>query len=113
MSSEWNYRFTPLAEQDIDSALDHIAVQLCNAKAASDLFLEIERTIKEICSFPYSFPDCMRFLIKDGNVRHAIIDNYVLVYEIKSEKQQINFLRFLYAKMNLKKVELKEKKSDE
>ncbi len=30
MSNKFSYYLTPLAEQDIDSALDYIANQLCN-----------------------------------------------------------------------------------
>ncbi len=107
MSSKYDYRITPIASQDIDSALAYITGQLCNPKAASDLFLEIERAIEEICTVPYGFPDCEIFLVSDEKIRHIPIDNYVLVYEVLDESKKINILRFRYAKMNLKKLIIK------
>lgn len=109
MPSKYNYKLTPLAEEDIDSVLTYISEQLFNGKAADDLLTKIENTIGRICEFPYSFADCTYFLIKDEKIRHVVIDNYVLVYEIIDEEKQINVLRFRYAKMNLTKMNVKDK----
>jgi len=109
MPSKYNYKLTPLAEEDIDSVLTYISEQLFNGKAADDLLTKIENTIGRICDFPYSFADCSYFLITDENIRHAVIDNYVLVYEIIGEEKQINILRFRYAKMNLTKMSVTNK----
>lgn len=107
MLSKYTFRLTPLAERDIDSALGYIAENLCNPKAASDLYLEIESAIDTICTFPRSSSDCLCFLIQDENIRHIPVDNYVLIYEIVDELKEIRILRFRYSKMNLKNVELK------
>lgn len=107
MSDKYTFRITPLAEQDIDSALGYIAENLCNAKAASDLYMEIESAIERICAFPRSSSDCLCFLVQDENIRHVPVDNYVLIYEIVDEFKEIRILRFRYSRMNLKNVELK------
>lgn len=107
MSNKYTFRLTPLAEQDIDSALNYISVNLCNAKAASDLFIEIESAIDTICTFPRSSLDCLCYLIQDNNIRHIPIDNYVLIYEIVDELKEIRILRFRYSRTNLKNVDLK------
>ena len=107
MSNKYNYQITPIAEQDIDSALAYISENLSNPKAAADLFLEIERAINEICTVPYGFPDCEIYLISDENIRHVPIDNYILVYEISGEENKINILRFRYAKMKLANLPVK------
>lgn len=67
-----------------------------------------EQAIQNICSFPYSYPDCTYYLIGDENIRHAIIENYVLIYEVKDEEKQINILRFRYTRMNLTKLVIKD-----
>ncbi len=97
---------TPLAESDIDSALDYIANQLCNGQAASDLFVKIENAIENICTFPYSSADCTYFLVNDESIRHVLIDNYVMIYEIKEQEKQINILRFHYTRMDLTRLKL-------
>ncbi len=107
MSNKYSYYLTPLAEQDINSALDYIANQLCNGQAASDLFAKIENAIKNICTFPYSSADCTYFLVNDESVRHVLVDNYVLIYEVKEQAKQINILRFRYTRMDLTRLKLK------
>lgn len=108
MSSKYSFKFTPLAEEDIGSALVYISQKLFNVKAADDLFAKIENAIAHICEFPYSFADCSYFLINDLNIRHANIDNYVLVYEVLEDAKQINVLRFVYAKMDLSRLNIKD-----
>lgn len=102
MSDKYTYRLTPLAESDIDSALEYIAESLCNPKAASDLYMKLERAIDTVCDFPYSSADCRRFLIQDESIRHVPVDNYVLIYEIEDELKEIRILRFRFSKMNPK-----------
>lgn len=106
MSNKFVYKLTPLAEQDIDSALDYIANQLCNGQAAGDLLVKVENAIENICEFPYSSADCRYFLVNDENIRHVLVDNYVLIYEVKEQARQINILRFRYTRMDLTRLTL-------
>lgn len=108
MANKYQYKFTELAEKDLESALEYISDQLCNAKAASELLSKTDKTIENICLFPYSYPDCTYYLIGDESIRHAIVDNYVLIYEVKDEEKQINILRFRYTRMNLAKLVIKD-----
>lgn len=108
MSNKFNYKMTPLAESDIDSALNYIAINLCNEKAAGDLYLKIEEAIETVCEFPFASADCQCFLITDENIRHVPIGNYCMVYEIKEKEKRIDILRFRFLKMDLKKLTLKQ-----
>ncbi|MCH5158936.1 MAG: type II toxin-antitoxin system RelE/ParE family toxin [Clostridiales bacterium] len=107
MANKYGFRFTPLAESDIDSALSYISITLCNGQAALKLLSDIEKTITTICEFPYSFADCKRFLVQDENIRHVSIDNYVFIYEIREQEKQLNILRFLYSRMDLAKTDIR------
>ncbi len=102
MASKYRFRLTPLAEQDIDSALVYISETLCNGKAAIDLLDKIAHAIETICEFPYSAADCKLFLVTDEMIRHIPVENYVMIYEIKDEKS-VNILRFRYTRMDLSK----------
>ena len=93
-----NYEFTELAINDIDETLNYITNNLCNKKAAVDLMKAIEKSIDNICMFPHAYPDCKYYYIKDENVRHAMINNYILLFKIYETK--IVFLRFKYSKQN-------------
>ena len=106
MASKYGYKFTPLAEQELDAALVYISEALCNGKAAIDLLDKIAYAIETICEFPYSATDCRLFLVADENIRHILVENYVLIYEIKENEKSINILRFCYTRMDLSKLKL-------
>ena len=105
--NKYKYYITPLAEQDIDSALNYISTELCNTQAALDLLEDIEQSIGHIVAFPFALPDCKVFLITDPNIRHTYVNNYCLIYEVKEASEQINILRFLYCKIDFTKLEVK------
>lgn len=98
MENKYIFQFTNLALTDIENALNYIIVHLMNKKAAIDLLSKIETTLDIICTFPYSYPDCMLYFIEDNTVRHAVIDNYILVYKINEITSSIDVLRFKYSK---------------
>ncbi len=100
MANKYGYKLTPLAEQDIDSALAYIAETLCNGKAALDLLNKIEHAIGTICEFPYSAADCRRFLVTDEQIRHVPVENYIMIYEIEEREKSVNILRFCYTRMD-------------
>ena len=107
MPNKYKFAFTPLAEQDIDSVLEYISVNLQNKKAANGMLDKLEKTIERVCLLPYGFPDCKIYFIPDDTIRHVNIDNYVMIYGIDDENRQINILRFRYAKMDLAGVRTK------
>ena len=49
-----------------------------------------------ICDSPYSSPNCSYYLIDDENIRHCVVGNYILIYEISQSKIVIKVLRVLY-----------------
>ena len=111
MPSDFRYFLTPLASQDIDETLAYISDELCNPQAAAALLDSLERTMKEVCAYPYAFPDCSLFFIQDARIRHVPVGNHLAVYEIDEEKRQIDLLRFRYAKTDLKNTPFKSTKS--
>lgn len=68
---------------------------------------KIESTLDSVCVYPYAFPDCTAFLISDPAIRHTLVGNYVLVYEIRDDDREIAVLRFRYARTNLSDTQMK------
>ena len=104
MAGKYSFQLTPLAEQDIDEVLVYITETLCNGQAAIDLLDKMQHAIDTICEFPYSSTDCKRFLVTDENIRHILVENYVMIYEIREDKKDIRILRFCYTRMDLGKL---------
>ena len=99
----YEYEITDIALEEIDSAVKYILNFFSNKKAATDLLDEIEKSINNICDYPFSYPDCSYYYVKDKNIRHSIIKNYVLIYKIDDKK--ITFLRFKHSKQNIISLE--------
>ena len=95
----YEYEITDVAYEEIDNAINYIINKLFNQKAASNLLEELEKSLNNICEFPMSYPDCSYYYVKDKNIRHAIIKNYVLVFKINDKK--ITILRFKHSKQNI------------
>ena len=98
---KYQYRITPLAVSDIDESLDYISSILLNKKAADSLFASIKQEISVICENPFSFPDCSYYLIEDKTIRHSVVGNYVLIFEVCEKEGLIKILRFIYGRMNI------------
>ena len=108
MSSRYSFIVSKPAESDIVSAMRYITETLHNQKAANDLFDKISSAIDNACEFPYSNVTSEYFFISDDKIRHIVIGNYVLFYEIQDDEKRIAVLRFLLARMDFSKIQIKE-----
>ena len=106
MECKYNFSFTLQAEADVDSVLSYLSENLQNNQAAKNLLKKIREAIGYVTIYPFALPDCKVYMIEDKNVRRFHIDNYVLIYRVESDKNEISFLRFCYAKANLPSKEL-------
>ena len=97
----YRYKLTPLVASDIDDALHYIFYRLLNPGAAANLYHELQQEIASICASPYVFPDCSCYLIDDDTIRHSVVGNYVLIYEVSDKEKLIKILRFLYSGMDI------------
>ena len=97
----YSYKLTPLAVSDINDALDYISERLLNPGAAKNLYRALEKEITAVCDNPFSFPDCSYYLIDSVTIRHSVVGNYVLIFEISQSEKLIKILRFLYGGMDI------------
>ncbi len=104
----YRYSFTPLAVADIDDALDYISGVLLNPEAADNLYHSIQSEIVLIRENPYAFPDCSYYAIEDSSIRHSVIGNYVLVFEVSEAAKEIRILRFLYGRRDIAHMKITE-----
>ena len=96
-----NYKFTPQVKKDIDQAIDYIVNELGDVNAAKKLFGDILKTIERICLFPESCEAVDNKLIKNKNVRRALVNNYLLFYILDYKNSAIIFIRFIYGRRSI------------
>lgn len=102
----YDYKLTEIAKNDIDQSIKYIKEDLNNHSAAKKLYSKLLHIIENIKSNPRMYSDCSNYYIDNVFIRKAIIDNYVLIYEIDEKRCCINVLRFLYSHRNIVEEEL-------
>lgn len=97
-----NYQIhiTLTAERDMAGAADYIEYVLKNPQAADHLLDQAESKINALKQFPEKFPLIDDTLLASWGIRFTQVHNYLAFYVVSEEKQQINIVRFLYAKSN-------------
>ena len=88
------------AHEDMDEAVSYIALSLANPSAASSLLAEIEACFEQLRAFPFYYPSCGSFRLKERGYRKASIKNYILIYRPVEEEELVYVLRFLYGGRN-------------
>ena len=96
-----DYRFTPLARRDIEQAIEYIINEFGDKGAAKRLYDGVFKAIERIRLFPESCALVTNKLIKNKNIRRALVDNYLLFYLYDKAQSTIVILRFIYGKRSL------------
>ncbi len=96
-----DYRFVPQAQLDIEQALNYIINEFGDRGAAKKLYDGIFKTIERIRLFPESCELVDNKLIKNKNVRRALVDNYLLFYLYDQISEMVIVLRFVHSRRSL------------
>ncbi len=95
---------TELADQDLDSIVSYIAVQLSNPKAAGDFLDEVTGCYGFLKSNPMMYERCQDRRLGEEGYRKAVIKNYVLVYKINEASKTVSIMRFFYGAQDYTKL---------
>jgi plasmid stabilization system protein ParE len=100
----YSIQITRTAEQDLNSAADHIEFVLHNPAAADDLLDEAGKMIGGLSSFPEKFALVEDPFLKALGIRFIIIKNYLAFYTISHDEKKIYIIRFLYGKRDWQNI---------
>jgi len=104
MVSKYTYQLTRKAENDLDSIVRYMAIELSNVKAAKDFLDKVEAVVDEIRNFPDSGVLIDNEYIEVGDIRRKQVNNYLMYYQKNEEEKVINILRIVYGKRNLEEI---------
>lgn len=86
--------------KDVEETVEYITFTLNNVSAAEGISILINNKINNLQYFPKKFPLVDDISLLQQQIHYMPVDNYLIFYTIDETKQQINILRFLYARSN-------------
>ena len=100
----YKINFTAPARQDIKNAVQYIAFTINNITAAIALNTLAYAKINTLSDFPEKYPLVNDISLAHYQIRYIPVDNYLIFYRINKTKEEIQILRFLYAKSNWQNI---------
>lgn len=100
MDDRYGLKFTPIAEDDLDSIFQYIGDELSAPQAADDLMDEIERQTMRLRDFPYSGSLVSDDILGGKGYRKLVIKNYIVFHLIDESEKQVVIMRILYGARN-------------
>ncbi|MDD4494735.1 MAG: type II toxin-antitoxin system RelE/ParE family toxin [Eubacteriales bacterium] len=95
---------TEYADNDLDSIISYIAIQLANPVAATNLLDQVEKCYEYLKSNPYMYERSHDVRLEKEGYRKATINNYVLVYKIDEIAKAVIIYRVFYGAQNYMKL---------
>ena len=89
-------RVAPKAAEDLDAIYGYIFNTLSAAKAADDLFAQIEKATMRLTVFPFSGSHVLEEPLRAKGYRKVIVDNYLIFYLVDEEGKQVVIMRVLF-----------------
>jgi len=97
-----DYRFTEMANEDLQGIFDYISTNLSAPDAASNLIDEIEQQINRICEFPLTCPLLEDAILRDKGYRRLNVQNFSLFYLIDDNLLIVE--RVLYGRRHFERL---------
>ncbi len=95
MKNKYSIKIKKLAKKDLRSIYNYISIELVNQSAANKLMQKIKATFEKIALFPKSSQMVENNFVKNKNLRKALVNRYVIIYEINEEEKEIIILRVI------------------
>jgi plasmid stabilization system protein ParE len=104
MASNYQYRLTQRAADDLNEIVSYLAVELDNPPAADRFLDRLHSAMENICTFPESGSRVLNEFLPDENIRKVLVDHYVLYYLPDAEAETICVLRITYGRRNMDEI---------
>lgn len=98
----YKIRLTIKAKNDYKKIIYYIKFNLNEPKIAEKYAILIKDKINTLESYPHKYEVIKSKLVKQGDIRKLIINNYIVLYKIIDKKKEVVILRILYNSMDWK-----------
>ena len=87
---------TELAQNDLDSIVDYIALQLGNPTAAGSFLDEVDRCYSYLKLDPFIYAKCIDTRLESEGYRKAVVKNYLIIFKVNEVKKAVMIYRIIY-----------------
>lgn len=101
MSERFEIFYTPEARDDLRNIRQYIARDLSAPLTAQNQIRRIVEEIDELMILPERFAVLNDQTWNQGVLRALPVDNYLVVYNVHNDAQQVNVLRIFYGRRDL------------
>ncbi|MDT8337476.1 MAG: type II toxin-antitoxin system RelE/ParE family toxin [Candidatus Izemoplasmatales bacterium] len=95
-----SYKLLPKAKLDLENIFIYVSEELLNPESALTLIEKFESKFKDICKFPKAYSILVNPSLDNNCLRKSFVDNFLIVYFYDEERELVNIVRVIYAKMD-------------
>ncbi len=92
----YKLEITELAQDDLESIVEYIAVQLGSPIAAGDFLNEVEKCYSFLHKSPLIYAKCIDARLEKEGYRKALVKNYILFFKVLEKEKKVIVYRVLY-----------------
>lgn len=97
-TEKYTYKFTQIAEAELDTIFDFISRNLPSPIAAKKLMAKIEKQIDRLAMFPFSASKCQNDDLHRQGYRKLIIENYIVFYLVDEDNKTVIISRIIFGR---------------
>ena len=94
---------TPYLEQDLDAILRYMVEELHAPLAAADFADAVDACYVRLSEMPTLYELCRNPRLAAQGFRRAVINHYVMIYEINEQEKAVLIHRFFYGSQDYEK----------
>lgn len=92
----YKIEITELAQNDLDSIVEYIAVQLANPTAAGDFLNEVEKCYSYLHTNPLIYAKSNNARLEKEGYRKALVKNFILFFKVFEDEKIVIVYRIIY-----------------
>ena len=100
----YNLVIADSAEYDLEKIISYFTDTLIAPVAASRFLDAVYECYDNLENFPFMYEQCRNPKLKNAGYRRAIIDSYVLIYEVQEENKSVVVHHFFYGRQEYSKL---------
>ena len=98
--NKYNIKTTKAFEEELLDIYSYIVDYLQEPKIANEKYKKIRNKILSLQYLPERYSRIFKSKFKNRNLRKLLINNFIIIYEVKNDTNEVFILHIFYKKQN-------------